>query len=195
VLEFHFAENPYFEDKILMKTYHLAKHELFGDIMFDRVEATEIRWKGDKNLTVKKVTKQQNQGKRRGRRGGKFQPSGKPVIVEEPCMSFFNFFSPSALFGPMEDSEELDDEDKESLLEADYELGISVREQVIPNAVLWYTGEIVETVEGEDGEEDDDDDEEGEEDEDDDVDSEEDADFSPNTQKQAPAGQEQCKQQ
>jgi len=110
-------------------------------------------------------------------------------------MSFFNFFSPSALFGPMEDSEELDDEDKESLLEADYELGISVREQVIPNAVLWYTGEIVEAVEGEEGEEDDDDDEEGEEDEDDDVDSEEDADFSPNTQKQAPAGQEQCKQQ
>jgi hypothetical protein len=38
-LEFHFAENPYFEDKVLSKTYFLEEDETFGDIMFDRVEA------------------------------------------------------------------------------------------------------------------------------------------------------------
>jgi len=192
ILEFHFSENPYFEDKLLSKTYHLQKNDAYGDIMFDRVEATEIKWKSEKNLTVKKVTKQQGgrRGGSRGKRGGKFPQPSKAVVVEEPCESFFNFFAPDAMFGV---DEEVDEEDKETFLETDYEMGISVRDQIIPNAVLWFTGEMQEELEDhEEGEYDDDD---GEENEDSDSEADEDFQPPPSTTAGEPAAQQECKQQ
>jgi len=164
-LEFHFAENPYFEDKVLSKTYFLEEDETFGDIMFDRVEATAIAWKAGKNLTVKMVTKQQKlkpgRGGRRGGRGGggKNQPQQtRTVTVEEPCNSFFNFFSPDIGKSGEDEEEEEMEEDMQAILEADYDMGLLLKTQIIPNAVLWYTGEMAEPEGDEDEEE-----EEGEE--------------------------------
>lgn len=68
-----------------------------------------ITWKDGKDLTIKKVTKKQNAGKRgRGGRGGK---GGKPttITVEEPCVSFFNFFDPEKTLALYEANEEMED--------------------------------------------------------------------------------------
>ncbi len=51
----------------------------------------------------------------------------------------------------------------------DYEMGAAIKEEIIPNAVDWYTGEFedFDDEEDEEGEDDEDDDEEEEEEEDD----------------------------
>lgn len=56
------------------------------------------------------------------------------------------------------------------MLESDFEIGQYLRERVIPRAVLYYTGEIVDA----DEDDDDDDYEEGDDDEDEEEDEEED---------------------
>jgi len=67
-------------------------------------------------------------------------------------------------------------------LEEDYDFGLAIKTQLIPNAVLWYTGEILPKQEDEDF------DEEGEEEEEEgEYKSDEDPDFEP---KQVPAGAE-----
>jgi len=190
VLEFEFQEgNPYFTNKVLSKTYYLTEHEQLGETMFDKMEGTDIEWSPGKNLTVKLVQIQQGGGgKRGGRKGGrgrgKVQGGGKTITVEEPCESFFNFFKTdiASAFG-IED-EEIEDEDLQDLYEADYEMGLAVKEQIIPSAVLWFTGEIEDPY-GPEGEGDDDD-EEGE------YDSAEDPDFEPEANPQQKAD---CAQQ
>jgi len=162
VLEFYFRENPFFDNTLLAKTYHLLEKD-GGSIVFDKFEATDIKWKPGKNLTVKKVTKHQG-GKRGGRRGNRGQ-SPKTITVEEPCESFFNFFHG-------DDLEDAEDEQREMMLEEDYEVGLTLKEEIIPNAILWFTGE----AEAADDDEDDDDDEE----EDDDDDNEDDEDDEEN---------------
>lgn len=176
-LEFFFTPNSFFENDVIKKTYFLVDKEL-GTTMFDKVESTEIKWKQGKNLTVKLVTKQQGGNKRGGRggkggrggRGGAQQPV-KTITVEEPCQSFFNFFNPTA---GMDDA---DPEELQAILEDDYELGLMVKDEIIPNAVLWFTGEAAELYGGMYGEDfdededefDDEDDEEEEEEEEDDA--------------------------
>jgi len=152
-LEFTFKENPYFENASLTKTYHLFEHPSYGEIMFDRVDATEVKWKTGKNLTKKSVTK--TQGGRGGRRGGKRGGSApKTITVEEPCPSFFNFFNPDGLMLTLPDDEEgFGEEEMEGMMEFDYELGCTLKDVIVPNAVLWYTGEAAEAGLEEDDEE------------------------------------------
>lgn len=149
VLEFHFESNPFFEDKVLTKTYYTNRDERIGEIMYDHVDCSEIHWKPGKNLTVKKVTKQKGG---RSSRGGRNKGKGKPqtITVEEPTDSFFNFFYPDVFAAKFlsqndeDDDEPFDnpDDQVQDALEADYELGIDLKEKIIPNAVLWFTGEI-----------------------------------------------------
>lgn len=161
-LNFHFRENPYFENTVLSKTYRMADDE---EPMVEGLEGTEILWKPNQCLTMKTY-------KKKPKRGG---PNAKPVKKTEPCESFFNFFSPPEI---PDAADELDEEEAEQLqeaLEEDYEVGSVIRDKLIPEAVLWYTGQAqgydsdYEEDEDEDfsGEEDDeDDDSEGSEDED-----------------------------
>jgi nucleosome assembly protein 1-like 1 len=198
-IEFQFDPNPYFDETLLTKTYHLR--ERGGEIMYQSVDGTEIHWKQGKNLTVTIVTKTTGGGRggrRGGRRGGGNQQQ-RTIKVEQPCESFFNFFNPEAFTALGADEDELEDEELEALLEADYEMGAAIKEQIIPNAVEWFTGEAeLEFDEYEDDDEDGEDDEEDDEDDDggegeEDYNSEEDEDFTP-----PPPGQEQqpeCKQQ
>jgi len=191
VLEFEFAENPFFADKIISKTYHLIEDKKHGEISFDHTDSTQIMWKEGKNLTVKKVVQQQKgKGKSKGRRGrGGASPPVKTITIEETCRSFFNFFSPEKLveLRPEDEDEDEDEDPIEAMMETDYNLGMEFRERIIPNAVLFFTGEIEEF--DVDGEEDDGDDDVGE---DDDYDSENDEDFAPQTDAAPPA---ECKQQ
>eukprot|EP01116_Phalansterium_solitarium_P001818 TRINITY_DN11633_c0_g1_i1.p1 TRINITY_DN11633_c0_g1~~TRINITY_DN11633_c0_g1_i1.p1 ORF type:complete len:453 (-),score=139.02 TRINITY_DN11633_c0_g1_i1:107-1399(-) len=165
VLEFHFAENPFFEEKVLAKTYHMIENADSGDLHFSRVDSPTITWKAGKNLCVRQVTKQQK--KRGGRRGKGSQT--RTVTVEEPTNSFFHFFNPEAFLNLQPDLEE---EDYEQFLEDDYVMGTEIKEKLIPYAVLYFTGEMAQDDEYEGGDEDDEDeedeDEEDEDDEDDD---------------------------
>jgi len=191
ILEFEFNDNPYFTNKILTKTYFLTEHEQLGETMFDKMEGCEVNWKPGNNFTVKLVQVQQPSG---GKRGGKRSGRGKgksggtkTVTVEEPCESFFNFFKSdvASAFGVDVDDEEFEDGDLQDLYEADYEYGLAVKEQIIPSAVLWFTGEIQEPIDSDDDQ--DGGDEEGE------YDSAEDPDFAPDPN--APEQKPDCAQQ
>jgi len=135
VLSFHFKENPFFTNNVLTKTYYLVDDEPSGDLIFDHVEATKIDWKAGKNLTVKLVTKKQKTKASRGRK-----PQVRTKTVEEPCDSFFRFFSPPVV----EDEHEIDDEEQDDLdaaLEEDFQVGCLFKDRLIRQAVLWFTGE------------------------------------------------------
>lgn len=190
-IEFRFAPNDFFENDIIKKTYVLKENDIDGEVLYDHVESSDIKWKGSKNLTVKKVTKtQKKKGGRRGGRGGKGSGPATTVTVEEPTESFFHFFNPENAFqaynGGMPEEEEGFDEEGglQEFLEVDYELGLEMREKVIPHAVMWYTGEnALAMLGGEDDEDDDEEDPDNEDDED------EDEEFQP--PKEATAGQQQ----
>mmetsp|Transcript_27662 Transcript_27662/g.46305 ORF Transcript_27662/g.46305 Transcript_27662/m.46305 type:complete len:392 (+) Transcript_27662:189-1364(+) len=148
-LHFHFLENPYFTNTKLSKSYFMMDEE---DPILEKAEGTAIEWKAGKNCCVKVLKKKPKKGSK----------SSKPITKTEPCESFFNFFSPPQV----PDEEDLEEEEAERLqeeMEADYEMGSIIREKLIPRAVLWFTGEMMDEEE-DDEEEDDDDDEEGDDD-------------------------------
>jgi nucleosome assembly protein 1-like 1 len=146
-LTFHFSENPFFSNSVLTKTYKWADED---EDMLELAKGTEIAWAAGKDTTVK-VMKKAKKG-------------GKPLTKLEPCESFFRFFSPPDM---PEEEDELTEEDAEALqeaVEADFELGAAIREEIIPQAVSWFTGAAVEAGD-DDEEEDEEDDEEDDEDE------------------------------
>merc|ERR1712048_1089596 len=113
----------------------------------------KIDWKSGKNVTEKTVKKEQN-NKRKGQ--------SRVVTKTVKNDSFFNFFSPPEV----PEGEEEDDEDIQTLLEADFEMGHFIRDQLIPRAVLYFTGEA-------------DDEDDDYDDDDDDLESDEDPDYQP----------------
>uniref|UniRef100_A0A061R8Y2 Nucleosome assembly protein 1-like 1 n=1 Tax=Tetraselmis sp. GSL018 TaxID=582737 RepID=A0A061R8Y2_9CHLO len=153
-LNFFFEENPFFENEILTKSYHMVDED---DPILEHAEGTEIKWKPGKNLTVKTM-------KKKPKRGGK--SSGKMLTKTEPCESFFNFFSPPKIPGDGDELEEEEMEQLQEVMEADYDMGAVIKEKLIPHAVSWFTGEAVQL--------DDDDDDDDEDDDDDDDDDEKD---------------------
>lgn len=128
-LEFHFAENPYFTNKVLTKTYYIDEDE-FEDSL-EKAEGTKIDWKPNKNLTERKVKKAQvhKRGKQK-----------RTVIKTEPCDSFFNFFNPPDL--DQEDPDEEYAQDIEELMEVDLDLGRLIKDAIIPRAVDYYLGKV-----------------------------------------------------
>lgn len=198
-LEFHFAENPYFTNKVLTKTYELkievdAKDPFsFEGPDLDKVNGCKIDWKAGKNVTVKLI-------KKKIKSKNKKQPP-KVVTKEEKQDSFFNFFDTPKVGvqngdekavairkSHTEDEDEADEEDADEILMfADFEIAQQIREKVVPKAVLYFTGELDdmdeddyddydEDEEDEDEEHDDEDEEEEDEDEDDDDDEDDDED-------------------
>lgn len=131
-LFFRFQENPYIEDPVLVKSFVYDENE---ELL--RAEGCEIHWKGDK-LTQKKV-------KTKRARKGKTTMSAKTV----PTFSFFTFFQTSV----KDNIDDSDDSEGDSgprhlqMVEDDEDIGQAIREEVIPNALLYYLG-----VRGEDSE-------------------------------------------
>ncbi|KAK4471218.1 hypothetical protein MN116_004666 [Schistosoma mekongi] len=149
-LEFYFSPNKYFTNDVLTKTYYF-NYEIPKDDPFSyegpeivRTVGCVIYWNPGKNVTVKLVKKVQKR-----KSGGAKRTVTKSVRED----SFFNFFSPPA----QALSDELD-EDTEMLLESDFKLGQFLRESVIPKAVLYFTGEAIDSEFDDDDDDDDDDD-------------------------------------
>lgn len=170
-LEFLFAENPYFTNNVLSKSYYLKSNpdekNPFSYEGFEvfKSEGCEIMWKEGKDITTKTVNvKQKN--KTNG------QTREKKKVVEQD--SFFYFFKPPQV---PEGNEEDVDEELSAIMAVDFELGELIRQSLIPKAALYYTGFMIE--DDDDDEEDDDDDSEGfdyDSDEDDESDSHESSD-------------------
>lgn len=170
-LIFEFAENDYFTNKTITKTYYYQNESGYGgDFIYDHAEGDKIDWKAGRDLTVRiEQKKQRNKNTKQTR------------IVKKtvPTESFFNFFSP-----PKAPTDEDDDDaasDIEERLELDYQLGEDIKEKLIPRAIDWFTGEALayeeleeDDFEGEFDEEDDEDDDDLSEDHDDEEESEDD---------------------
>jgi len=194
-LEFLFADNEYFTNKILTKTYELTTDKddkdpfgYDGPALYKSI-GCKIEWSPEKDVTVKLVKKKQ-----------KHKSSGtiRVVTKEEKQDSFFNFFeSPTPdgvrptyrhvldpAYEPKEENEEQDEEDEE-LYEADFEIGHFFKEFLIPKAVLYYTGELVDEGSYDDEEYDDEEDDEHNGDDDDD-DEDEDEDDEPKSKGKKP---------
>lgn len=163
VLHFAFSPNPYFTDATLTKTYNMAFNEDDGDVEVETIVGCDIHWVSpQQNLT--KVIKQKKQ---RNKKNNQM----RIVEREEPCDSFFNFFSPPKEPGSGND-ESGDDEDEEffeQAMEMDVEAGQAFMEEIVPKGAYYYTGKAVEEVAkelrarfgfGEDEDEEDEDDEE-----------------------------------
>ncbi|XP_055609847.1 nucleosome assembly protein 1-like 1 [Uranotaenia lowii] len=160
VLEFHFAPNQYFKDAVLTKQYFMRcqvdEEEPFsfeGPEIF-KCTGCSIQWNPSKNVTIKTIKKQQKH-KQRG--------VVRTLTKTLPNDSFFNFFNPPQV---PDDEKNVDDE-TQMLLASDFEIGHFLRARIIPKAVLYYTGEVMD--EDDDGEEEEEEeeeeDEEGEEEE------------------------------
>ncbi|XP_053995976.1 nucleosome assembly protein 1-like 1 isoform X1 [Hylaeus anthracinus] len=161
VLEFHFEPNEYFTNSVLTKEYIMKcipeKNDPFsfeGPEIY-KCKGCVIDWKKGKNVTVKTIKKNQKHKSR-----GSIRTVTKTVQND----SFFNFFSPPVV--PDDAEAEIDDE-TQALLTSDFEIGHYIKERIVPRAVLYYTGEVLEDVDEDYDEEEGDEDDPEDEDEDD----------------------------
>ena len=161
-------------------------------------------WNEGKNLTRKVVTKTVK-SKPKGK-GKNKKPVTRKITEEVPCESFFNFFNTTELPKDVSTLEEEEASEMEAELQMELDVGQTLCEDVIPRAVLYYTGAVCEEDDDDDMgdfDEDEDDDEDGDddddaedddEDEDDDEEEEEgqDKEGAPKQNQETP---EECKQQ
>ncbi|XP_011014783.1 PREDICTED: nucleosome assembly protein 1;2-like isoform X2 [Populus euphratica] len=159
-LEFYFNPCPYFKNSVLTKTYHIIDE---SDPILSQAIGTEIEWYPEKCLTKKVVKRKQRMVSKKT----------KTTMTIKNCESFFTFFNPPQI---PENEDDLDDDDYDELqdrLKRDYNIGIIIRDKIIPHAVSWFTGEAIEEDELDgidydgngDGDDDDDDDDDDDEDE------------------------------
>jgi len=138
-LEFEFEPNEYLNNKVLKKSYKLTneidKESPFsyeGPEVVD-CQGTEIEWKSDEVNPTKSVHQKLKRNKTKG--------TVKKVSEEVREESFFDFFSPPKVPNPK--SEEEYDEEVRLVLEEDFEIGEVLRQAVLHEAVLCYTGEAI----------------------------------------------------
>ncbi|XP_023174476.1 nucleosome assembly protein 1-like 4 [Drosophila hydei] len=134
---FQFRPNGYLHTSSLLLTKkYILRHEADKDypFMFEgpeivRCEGCHIHWRDGSNLTLQTVKQ------KRLRKGARNIPK---VMPRE---SFFRFFSP-----PQAMDLSLADEKTKMVLGADFEVGYLLRTQIVPKAILFYTGDIVDNV-------------------------------------------------
>ncbi|CAL9767403.1 unnamed protein product [Musa acuminata subsp. burmannicoides] len=181
-LEFFFDTNPYFKNAVLTKTYHMIDED---EPILEKAIGTEIEWLPGKCLTQKILKKKPKKGSK----------NAKPITKTEDCESFFNFFNPPQVPDDDADIDEDTAEQLQSQMEADYDIGSTIRDKIIPHAVSWFTGEAVEDddeleiEDEEDGEDEDEDDEDDEEEDDEDEDEDEDEEERGKSKKKSSIGQ------
>jgi nucleosome assembly protein 1-like 1 len=159
-LEFEFAPNAFFANKVLTKTYEVGSLLTDDEPTLEKVTGCTVEWKEGQNLCFEETQKKQRAKK------GKNKGQVRYVTEKVKKPSFFHFFEPL----DVDKLEELQDEaEAEAMMEAfnlDYACGSLLRTEVVPHAVLCFTGEMADDSDEED------DDEEGDEDEDDEDDDE-----------------------
>lgn len=135
-LDFVFSENSFIENQVISKTYFLenVKEANFHNLLFDRTETSDIKWKNGKSLCNKEVTKTQ-----RHKASGVMRTVSKKVETE----SFFHFFDETRSPADDEDIEEEDLSKIEEEIHVDLELGNIFKLSIIPRAYDWFTGKAL----------------------------------------------------
>ncbi|XP_022222815.2 nucleosome assembly protein 1-like 1-A [Drosophila obscura] len=140
-LEFHFDKNAFFSNTVLTKRY-VVKSSVDPDSPFAfegpeiaSCSGCEINWKKKMDLTVHSTMKTQKHKER-----GTVRYTSEQV----PMDTFFNFFNTP---------EDPVDVESRQILAADFEIGHFLRSQIIPKAVLYFTGDIVDGMDDDDSEE------------------------------------------
>ena len=137
-LEFEFSPNPFFFDTVLTKSYKVPNLvDSNGQPELEKIQGCTINWKDNKDLTKREVKKKQKA--KRGRNAG----ATRVVTKIEDKPSFFRFFETIPLPGCDDDCEDDDVEDLRDKIDADVELAFALRNEVVPHAILWFTGEAV----------------------------------------------------
>ncbi|XP_050744514.1 nucleosome assembly protein 1-like 1 isoform X2 [Drosophila biarmipes] len=133
---FQFRPNAFLHDSSLLLTkryflQHSADQEypfLFEGPEVVRCEGCHIHWRDGSNLTLQTV-----ESRRRNR--------SRRVTKVMPRESFFRFFAP-----PQALDLSLADEKTKLILGNDFEVGFLLRTQIVPKAVLFYTGDLVDSL-------------------------------------------------
>lgn len=136
-LSFHFSPNDYFENSVLTKSYDVPNLLLADEPILKDVQGCEIKWKGGKCLTFKEVIQQQR-GK--GNNAGQV----RTVKKQEKQESFFHFFTPPKM-PSLSTMNEQQAEQLEHAFDEDYDIAQAFRSHIVPKAVLWFTGEAMES--------------------------------------------------
>uniref|UniRef100_A0A0N5AFK3 Nucleosome assembly protein 1-like 1 n=1 Tax=Syphacia muris TaxID=451379 RepID=A0A0N5AFK3_9BILA len=140
-LTFHFTPNEYFKETELTKWYKLQlapdsddPFDYDGPLVVE-AKGSEITWNEGKDVTKKVLKKKQKKG----------PGAGKFITKTVKADSFFNFFDTIVLKETDKDKDGDDEEfdEERSLLNEDFEIGQMFRDQIIPRAVLFYTGEAI----------------------------------------------------
>jgi len=134
-LYFHFSENEYFTNAVLTKQYEVPNLLLSDEPILKNVEGCEIDWKPGRSLTHRIVRKKQ-----RGK-GKKNAGQVRTVEKTEDQESFFHWFQPPKM-PEMEEMDEEEAERLEELFDNDYDVAQAFRNNLIPKAVLWFTGQV-----------------------------------------------------
>lgn len=117
ILEFEFAANPFFENATLTKQYFL-----------DCDTADEFN-----GFSIVKTI------------GCQIQWKHGMNITEKDATSFFMFFNPPDIYVPTQSNETQQSEIFDEL-QHDFEIGLMIKEKLIPNAILYYLDEFEEVI-------------------------------------------------
>ncbi|KAK1442379.1 testis-specific y-encoded like protein [Babesia gibsoni] len=146
-----FDENPYFSNRVISKQYNMRVIDGEVEALLQGTEATEIDWYPDKDVTRQTVTKIQRHKRTKETRT-------KTEVEDQP--SFFRFFTTQEVPSNEALSRMTKQEiaELEMYVEEDYDIGIVIRDKLIPEAIYWYLGIAEDDDIDDDDEEDDEDD-------------------------------------
>jgi nucleosome assembly protein 1-like 1 len=133
-LSFFFKQNPFFTNRVLSKIYDVPNLLLADEPILKRVNGCKIDWKEGMCLTHQTISKKQRNKKGQIRN----------IKKQEHVDSFFHFFTPPQLPATLD----IDEEEADAIEEAfdhDYDVAQAFRSHIIPKAVLWFTGEAMQS--------------------------------------------------
>jgi nucleosome assembly protein 1-like 1 len=140
-LKFHFAENDFFTNNVLTKTYEVTADLFDEQPNLTKVDGCDINWKEGKNLCYHL---QSIQVKQMNKRNGHKRTIIRIVpILEAPKPSFFNFFQTPVNEIEAKNVDEEEDPSKPPTklsLDEDYDIAHIIRTSIIPEAILYFTG-------------------------------------------------------
>ncbi|ESN96030.1 hypothetical protein HELRODRAFT_163056 [Helobdella robusta] len=152
-LDFHFAPNPYFHNHVLTKTYFVSvKTDKDNPLHYNgpkiyKSVGCDIKWKTGMDLTV--ITSNKKNSSSVLQSGLYYQGALKKWYEKKGLATFFNFFN----FPEIPENAVFDDEDA-SVLDDDFQLGWHIKDELIPQALFYYLGDISDDESDEESDED-----------------------------------------
>jgi nucleosome assembly protein 1-like 1 len=149
-VNFYFNANPYFDNEVLTREFIVDSDKQ----TITKIVSTKINWKSEEvNPTVEKKTKK-IKNKKKG--------DTKTVTKYEEVDSFFHFFKDYDINNKKEQDDDEDEEgedmNEEEIIEEEHDLGLFIKEELIPYAIEYYLGvaggDEFDGEDGEDGEDD-----------------------------------------